>query len=201
MVLPPLKFHQVLSSPVRIRVFHSAFILNPASDKNLYSKTPASVINAITETMIRAIFNAFLTSNRRRQTDRRTRAELRRMCRISRFPAAFVALVLRTPAGFGLPHSAQNLPLFTAPQLHVQPSACTSGFFVPHSGQNFPVAVAPHCGHFQLPAAGFGSGFLLPQFGQKLPVIPLCPQLHVQPFAGAAGAAGAGCCACCCAPI
>ena len=27
-----------------------------------------------------------------------------------------------------------------------------------------------------------------PQFGQKLPLMPLCPQLHVQPPAGAAGA-------------
>ena len=74
----------------------------------------------------------------------------------------------------GLPHSAQNFPLFTAPQEQVHVSfAAASGFFVPHSGQNFPLAVAPHCGHFQLPAAGFGSGFLEPQFGQKLPVMPL----------------------------
>lgn len=86
-----------------------------------------------------------------------------------------------TPAGFGLPHSEQNFPLFTAPQLHVQPSICTSGFFVPHSGQNFPITSAPHCGHFQLPAAGFGSGFLLPQFGQKFPVIPLCPHAQSHP--------------------
>ena len=43
---------------------------------------------------------------------------------------------------------------------------------MPHSGQNFPLAVAPHCGQFQLSAAGFGSGFLLPQFGQNFPVIP-----------------------------
>ena len=104
-----------------------------------------------------------------------------------------------TPAGFGLPHSAQNFPLFTAPQLHVQPFACDSGFLVPHSGQNFPVAVAPHCGHFQLSAAGFGSGFLLPQFGQNFPVIPLCP--HAQFHPAAAAGAGAGCAACCCAPI
>ena len=38
------------------------------------------------------------------------------------------------------PHSGQNLPLFTAPQLQVQPSAWASGFFVPHSRQNFPFA-------------------------------------------------------------
>ena len=48
-------------------------------------------------------------------------------------------------AGLGLPHSAQNLPLFTAPQEQVQPSAAGlgSGFFAPHSGQNLPVAVVP----------------------------------------------------------
>ena len=55
------------------------------------------------------------------------------------------------PAGFFAPHSAQNLPLFTAPQLHTQPSGLGSGFFAPHSGQNLPVATAPQA-HFQLPA-------------------------------------------------
>ena len=44
----------------------------------------------------------------------------------------------------GLPHSAQNLPVFSAPQAH-----------------------------FQLSPAGLGSGFLLPQLGQKLPVMTL----------------------------
>ena len=56
----------------------------------------------------------------------------------------------------GLPHSAQNLPLFTAPQVQVQPSAAVAGLDLPHSGQNFPVAVAPQA-HCQLSPAGFGS--------------------------------------------
>ena len=70
-----------------------------------------------------------------------------------------------------MPHSAQNLPLFTAPQVQVQPSAAAAGLGLPHYGQNFPVAVAPQA-HCQLSPAGFGSGFLLPQLGQKLPVMP-----------------------------
>ena len=79
------------------------------------------------------------------------------------------------PSGFLLPHSAQNLPLFTAPQLQVQPSS-----------------------------AGLSSGFLLPQLAQNLPVL-VVPQLQVQASAagaaaaGAAGAAGGGVggCGCC----
>jgi len=58
------------------------------------------------------------------------------------------------PAGFCFPHSAQNLPLFTAPHEQLQPSS--EGFGVPHSAQNLPVFSAPHL-HFQLPVgAGFG---------------------------------------------
>lgn len=53
----------------------------------------------------------------------------------------------------------------------------------PHSGQNLPVTVAPQL-HFQLSAAGFGSGFLLPHSGQNLPVT-VAPQLHFQLSAGA----------------
>ena len=94
-----------------------------------------------------------------------------------------------TPAGFFAPHSAQNFPLFTAPQEQVQPSA--AGLGLPHSGQNFPVTVAPHS-HRQLSAAGLGSGFLLPQLGQKLPVTPLCPQEQVQPLGAAGADAGGG---------
>lgn len=45
-----------------------------------------------------------------------------------------------SPAGFGFPHSIQNFPLFTVPQLQVQPSA---GFGFPHSMQNFPVFTFP----------------------------------------------------------
>ena len=96
-----------------------------------------------------------------------------------------------TPAGFFAPHSAQNFPLFTAPQEQVQPSAAGRG--LPHSGQNFPVTAAPQV-HCQLSAAGLGSGFLLPQLGQKLPVMPLCPQAQVQPGA-AGGGVGTGACA------
>ena len=48
----------------------------------------------------------------------------------------------RAPAGLGLPHSAQNLPLFTVPQEQVQPSVST-GLGLPHSGQNLPLTVAP----------------------------------------------------------
>ena len=126
------------------------------------------------------------------------------MCRVGRLPGSqphLSHLYWGTPAGFFAPHSAQNLPLFTAPQEQVQPSA--AGLGLPHSGQNFPVAVAPQA-HCQLSAAGLGSGFLLPQLGQKLPVMPLCPQEQVQPLgaagAGAGGGGGAGC-ACCWAPI
>ena len=76
-------------------------------------------------------------------------------------------LYFGVPAGFFVPHSAQNLPLFSLPQVgQVQPSA--SGFFAPHSGQNLPVAVLPHCGQIQAPAGAAG-----------------------------AAAAGAGCCAAC----
>ena len=70
-----------------------------------------------------------------------------------------------TPAGFFVPHSAQNFPLFTAPQEQAQPSS--AGLGLPHSGQNFPVAIAPQ-EHFH-PPAGLGSGFGWPQPAQNLP--------------------------------
>ena len=58
-------------------------------------------------------------------------------------------------AGFFAPHSEQNLPLFTAPQEHVQVfAAAGSGFFVPQEEQNLPVDTVPHCGHVQPFAAG-----------------------------------------------
>ena len=91
-------------------------------------------------------------------------------------------LYLGVPAGFGFPHSEQKRPLFTAPQLHFQPSAA-AGRGLPHSGQNLPVTVAPQL-QVQLSAAGFGSGFLLPHSGQKLQVT-VAPQLHFQLSAGA----------------
>ena len=57
--------------------------------------------------------------------------------------------------GFLAPHSEQNLPWFTVPQLQVQPAGA-SGRLAPHSVQNLPVAVAPQL-HFQLSAAGAGA--------------------------------------------
>ena len=57
--------------------------------------------------------------------------------------------------GFLAPHSVQNLPWFTVPQLQVQ-LAGASGRLAPHSVQNLPVAVAPQL-HFQLSAAGAGA--------------------------------------------
>ena len=45
--------------------------------------------------------------------------------------------------GAGLPQLLQNFPLFTCPHEQVQPFA-SAGFGEPHSGQNLPVAVAPH---------------------------------------------------------
>ena len=41
-------------------------------------------------------------------------------------------------AGFGLPHSEQNLPLFFAPQLQTQ-TVGASGLGFPQEVQNFPV--------------------------------------------------------------
>lgn len=41
----------------------------------------------------------------------------------------------KPPTGLGFPHSQQNLPSFTYPQLHVHVS--DSGFGFPHSLQNF----------------------------------------------------------------
>ena len=99
-----------------------------------------------------------------------------------------------TPAGLGLPHSAQNFPLFTAPQEQVQPFV-SAGLGFPHSGQNFPVAVAPQ-EQVQLSPAGLGTGLGAPHPAQNLPVFPVCPQEHAHP--SMAGAAGAGCCTDCC---
>ena len=95
-----------------------------------------------------------------------------------------------TPAGFLEPHSLQNFPLLTVPQLHTHPSGVISGFLEPHSGQNFPVTEVPQEGQIQLPAAGFGSGFFVPHSGQNFPEAT-APQLQVhEPSADAAGACG-----------
>ena len=55
-------------------------------------------------------------------------------------------------AGFAVPHSVQNLPVFIVPHLG-QAHSEEAGFAVPHSVQNLPVFVAPHLGHAQ-PAEG-----------------------------------------------
>ena len=94
-------------------------------------------------------------------------AELRRMCRISRFPAALVAFVLRNAGRLGFAAFGAELALIHRAAA-ARPAVCLYFWlFVPHSGQNFPVAVAPHCGHFQLPAAGFGSGFCCRSSGRN----------------------------------
>ena len=52
-------------------------------------------------------------------------------------PAAFIAAETGAPACCFAPHSEQNLPVLTAPQAHVQPSAGLAlGFFAPHSGKS-----------------------------------------------------------------
>ena len=55
----------------------------------------------------------------------------------------------------GLPHSAQNLPVFSAPQEHFH-LPLSAGFGLPHSEQNLPVFSAPQ-EHFQV-LAGAGLG-------------------------------------------
>ena len=61
MGLLPAKFDQLFSRPVRIRVFHSASVLYPTPDKYRYSKTPASITNAVASTISSAIFRDFFT--------------------------------------------------------------------------------------------------------------------------------------------
>ena len=99
-----------------------------------------------------------------------------------------------TPAGFFAPQFWQNLPLFTAPQEQVQPSA-SAGLGEPHSGQNFPVAVAPHL-QVQL-FAGFGSGFFAPHSGQNLPQTT-APQEHFHRSMPSKSRGCSTCCFCCC---
>ena len=62
-------------------------------------------------------------------------------------------LYFGVPAGFGRPHSEQNLPLFTAPHTHVQPSG-VAGRGRPQLPQNLPVLPVWPQAHVQLPAAG-----------------------------------------------
>ena len=92
---------------------------------------------------------------------------------VLQLPAALVALVLGYPGGlfrpalgaeFALVHRAAGAGPAVRLRLWLLRTALR---------QNFPAAAAPHFGHVQLSPAGFGSGFLLPQLGQKLPVMPL----------------------------
>ena len=109
---------------------------------------------------------------------------------IIRFPATFVAFVLGHAGGLFCPALRAEFPFVhrtagTGPAVRCGPGL---------AGQNFPVTAAPQV-HCQLSAAGLGSGFLLPQLGQKLLVMPLCPQAQVQPGAAGGGVgtgAGAG---------
>ena len=93
----------------------------------------------------------------------------------------------------GFPHSAQNFPVLTVPQLQVQGPIC--GLALPHSWQNFPVFSVPHW-HFHVSPSVFaftGSGFGLPQSEQKRPVF-FPPHEHVHPSAdaGSGFTSGAG---------
>ena len=83
----------------------------------------------------------------------------------------------------GLPHSGQNLgglagSAGTKPQL----AHLAAGRGLPHSEQNLPLFFAPQL-HTQTAGA---SGRGLPHSAQNLPVLPVWPQLQVQPAAGAA---------------
>jgi hypothetical protein len=95
-----------------------------------------------------------------------------------------------TPAGFDFPHSAQNFPLLTAPQLQVQPAGA-SGFVAAAFRAEFSRSPSAPQAHFQLPSGAFGSGFFAPHSGQNFPVA-VAPHAHFQ--VSAAGAAGAACC-------
>ena len=76
----------------------------------------------------------------------------------------------------------QNLAdmLLTCPHEQVHSSA---GFLVPHSWQNLPVFCVPQLGQVQLPAGAAGAGIGVPHSWQNLPVFCV-PQLgQVQPLA------------------
>ena len=62
-------------------------------------------------------------------------------------------------SGFLVPHSMQNLPVFSAPQLGHFHVAGAAGLGVPHSMQNLPVFSAPQLGHFHAPAGGAAWGW------------------------------------------
>mgnify|MGYP007026099021 CR=1 FL=1 len=109
------------------------------------------------------------------------------MLGVGRLPAALVTFILGDTGGFLRAALRAELALVHRAAGTRPAVVRRSGLGLPHSGQNFPVAVAPQA-HFQLSPAGLGSGFLLPQLGQKLPVMPLWPQLQVQPCTAGAGA-------------
>ena len=56
--------------------------------------------------------------------------------------------------GFFLPHSGQNFPVFTEPQVQVQLSI--TGFFEPQLEQNFPDSTEPQA---QVHVSDFGASF------------------------------------------
>ena len=59
------------------------------------------------------------------------------------------------PSGRALPHSPQNFPFATFPQVHVQPSW---GLSLPQAEQNFPPLFSwPQDGQVHPPSAGFGA--------------------------------------------
>ena len=64
-----------------------------------------------------------------------------------------------------------------------------AGRGLPHSEQNLPLFLVPQLHTQTVGASGLGA----PQAVQNLPVLPLWPQAHFQPAAGA----GAGCAAAC----
>ena len=100
--------------------------------------------------------------------------------RIAAFGAEFRQLCAELPAGLGEPHSAQNLPLLTAPHEHAQ-HALSIGFDFPQLAQNLPEFDAPqlHVQRFR------GCGCGAPQLWQNLPELCSCPQEHTQPWSDA----------------
>ena len=88
----------------------------------------------------------------------------------------------------------QNLPVLTAPQLHVHLSV--SGLGDPHSEQKRPVFTDPQLQVHEPAGLGLGA----PHSMQNLPVLT-APQPQFQLFGEAGAASGVGGVACCWAPI
>ena len=73
--------------------------------------------------------------------------------------------------GLGDPQFGQNLPVLTAPQLHVHSAG--AGFGDPQFGQNLPVFTDPQL-HVQLCAAGVPALWALPAAPAKAPPCAVC---------------------------